>query len=120
MTLEFDTVQEAKAFLRDIQVVRGDSLTKLKRQYVGSVRTLANKARASLFSELKNSIEETVRDGLQPELTEEIIEELDDRSVSVETLVLANIRKEVVRTVSTRHTARTAFHAIEESLRSHS
>lgn len=76
------------------------------------VRALGNKTRASHFESLKKIIQDTVRDGLQPEVKEEIIEELDERGVSVETLVLATIKKEVVRTVSTRHTAGTAFRAI--------
>jgi hypothetical protein len=91
-------------------------LSKLKKQYVGTVRTLANKTRASLFNSLKKTIQETIRDDIQPELKEEIIDELDERSDSVEKLVISNIRRQVVRTVATRHDARSAYHAIEEKL----
>ena len=103
-------------FLFKSQAALNRSLTKLKRQFVGLVRNLANQSREEHFQSLKRSIQELIQDDIQPELKEDIIDELETRGATVETLVFSSIRRHVVHTVATRHTAATAFRAIEGAI----
>lgn len=115
-TLVFSRESDAEMFLYKSQLALGDSLTKLKRQFVGLVRSLANQSRTEHFQSLKRTIQLLIQDDIQPELKEDIIDELDVRGASVETLVFSSIRRQVIHTIATRHTAGTAFRAIEGAI----
>ncbi|TDL23502.1 hypothetical protein BD410DRAFT_787351 [Rickenella mellea] len=114
--LIFAHIVQAETFLYDVQQDLSQSLTKLKHQFVGLVRDLANRSRAEHFEALKGSIQESIQADVQQELQAEIVDELTTRGVSVETLMFTSIKRDVVQKIATRYNASTAFRAIEDAL----
>jgi hypothetical protein len=113
--LVFYNVPAAEVFLQQVQMDLNKSLSTLKHKFVSFVRTLANRSRAEHFTSLKSTIQGFIRDDVQPELKEEIIEELSDRGANVETLAFSSIRRKVMHTVATRHNAASAYRALQET-----
>jgi signal recognition particle GTPase len=117
-TLVFTRLADAEMFLFAAQKCLSTSLSKLKRQFASNVRELANRSRQKQFEVLKKLIQDSIDEDVQPELKDEIIDDLEDRGVSVETLVFSSIRRRVVKTIEQRHTASSAFSAIENAIAS--
>ena len=103
-------------FLFASQKCLSTSLSKLKGQFTKSVRDLANRSRQKQFEALQQLIQSSIDEDIQPDLKDEIIEELGDRGVSVETLVFSSIRRQVVKTIEQRHSASSAFLSIENAI----
>ena len=68
------------------------------------------------FDSLRTTIQSTIRDDIVLELKDEIVDELTERGVNIEALIIARIRRNVIQKIATRHTASTAFHAIEDAI----
>ena len=105
----------------------------LKSEYVITIRKLAEKAKERRFNSLRDAIKH-LDSRLQPELREEIVsacllyhqetpqlfltilpDDLETQSISIRKVAFQQIRS-MIRTTDTRHTAQTAFRAIEERL----
>ncbi|KIM23880.1 hypothetical protein M408DRAFT_332082 [Serendipita vermifera MAFF 305830] len=108
------SVAHAEEFLRLSQRELQTSLNHEKQEFVAAIRRMAEEARATRFQELKDKFTR-IDPLIQAGLREEIIEDLDSQSVDVRQVVFNHIRNEI-KTTRTRHTAVTAFRAIEEIL----
>ena len=105
----------------------------LKSEYVITVRTLAERAKERRFNTLRDAIK-NLDSRRQSELREDIIsaylcstegtpkrvliipsDDLETQSISIRKVVFQQIRS-MIRTTDTRHTAQTAFRAIEKRL----
>jgi hypothetical protein len=124
------SVAHAEEFLRLSQRELQASLNREKQDFVTAIRRMAEEARGKRFQELKDEFSR-LDPLVQAELREEIIEDLNNQSVDVRQVVFNHIRNEVcselasslphltshqIKTTKTRHTAATAFRAIEERL----
>ncbi|KIM23876.1 hypothetical protein M408DRAFT_332078, partial [Serendipita vermifera MAFF 305830] len=108
------SVHHAEEFLRLSQKELQGSLNREKQDFVTAVRKMAEEARAKRFQELKDEFAR-LDPQIQPELREEIIEDLNNQSVDIRQVIFNHIKNEI-KTTKTRHTAATAFRAIEEKL----
>lgn len=128
------SVAHAEEFLRLSQRELQTSLNREKQDFVTAIRKMAEEARGKRFQELKDEFAR-LDPSIQPDLREEIIEDLNSQSVDVRQVVFNHIKNEVdtellscaipticlpyviqIKTTKTRHTAATAFRAIEEKL----
>ena len=124
------TVAHAEEFLRSSQRELHASLNALKSEYVSGIRTLAERAKDERFQTLRDGIKH-LDPRLQPELHKEIVgtypflesnrarkvliiisDDLESQSISIRKVAFQQIRK----AADTRHTAQTAFRAIEKAL----
>ncbi|CCA76328.1 hypothetical protein PIIN_11894 [Serendipita indica DSM 11827] len=112
--LTVKSVAHAEEFLRHSQAELTKSLNELRRDFVISVRKMAEEARAKRFQDLKDKIKD-LDPKMQPELREEIIEDLSNQSVNIRQVAFNQIKNKI-KTTKTRHSASTAFRAIEEQL----
>ncbi|OBZ66419.1 Clamp-binding protein CrfC [Grifola frondosa] len=99
--LTFHSVSTAEMFLQQVQIDLNRSLSKLKRDFVSFVRRLANMSREEHFASLRSKIQVFISNDVQAELKEEIIDELNERGATVETLTLSSIRRKMMHTVAT-------------------
>ncbi|KAH7918876.1 hypothetical protein BV22DRAFT_1134271 [Leucogyrophana mollusca] len=113
--IEFGHVADAEMFLQEVQGDLNKSLSDLKRKFVTAVRKLANQSRSEHFDSMKSKIQ-GLKGDLQPELKEDIIEELSDRSETVEKLVFSTIRRKVMHTVATKHNAASAYRVLQMTI----
>jgi hypothetical protein len=112
--LVFSEVPEAEEIFHNVQIQLTKRLSHLKCQFSTLVRDLANKSRLDHFASLRDTIQKSIIVDMQPELKEEIIDELIDLSgVNVQEVMFSTIKRKIVRTIATRHTPATAFRAIE-------
>ncbi|KAH7927606.1 hypothetical protein BV22DRAFT_268537 [Leucogyrophana mollusca] len=114
--LVFQDVHAAEMFLQQVQVHMNKSLSYLKRKFVDFVRTLANRSRADHFASLKKRIQGFGTDDLHSILQGEIIEELTDRGSGMEALAFSTVRRKVMHTVATKHSAASAYRALQETI----
>jgi len=124
------SIAHAEEFLRLSQRELQTSLNREKQDFVTAIRRMAEEARGKRFQELKDEFAR-LDPLIQAELREEIIEDLNNQSVDVRQVVFNHIKNEArvetrdsnvrltspqIKTTKTRHTAATAFRAIEERL----
>jgi uncharacterized membrane-anchored protein YjiN (DUF445 family) len=88
------SVAHAEEFLRLSQRELQTSLNREKQDFVTAIRRMAEEARGQRFQELKDEFTR-LDPGIQPDLREEIIEDLNNQSVDVRQVVFNHIRNEV-------------------------
>ena len=126
------TIAHAEEFLRLSQRELHSALNTVKLEYITTIRRLAEAAKDERFKALRDAIKH-LDPRLQPTLREEIVGtyiygtgevkelysfslgDLEPQSIDIRTIAFQQIRN-VIRTTATRHTAQTAFRAIEERL----
>ncbi|KAG8824093.1 hypothetical protein FRC19_002548 [Serendipita sp. 401] len=108
------SIAHAEEFLRLSQWELQTLLNREKQNFVTAVRKIAEEARAERFRQLKNEIAR-LDPRIQPVLREEIIEDLSNQSADIRRVVFNQIKNKI-KTIKTRHTASSAFRAIEETL----
>lgn len=101
MVLVVKSVGDAEEFLRLSQRELQVSLNMVKQDFVTAVRTLAEEARAKRFRELRDAINR-LDPNIQPELREEILEDLDSQSVDIRQVAFNHIKNRV-STLATNH-----------------
>lgn len=94
------SVPHAEEFLRLSQRELQGSLNREKQDFVTAVRKMAEEARARRFQELKDEFTRLDPE-IQPELREEIIEDLNNQSVDIRQVVFNHIKNEVSTVEST-------------------
>ena len=87
-------VSHAEEFLRLSQKELQTSLNREKQDFVTAIRKMAEEARAKRFQELKDEFAR-LDPKIQPELREEIIEDLNNQSVDIRQVVFNHIKNEV-------------------------
>jgi|SRR5882762_1363037 len=97
--LIFQNKYEIKAFLTSIQQEMRTLLAPIKRDFVTSVRQLANQSHAKIFDSLKATIQESIGDNEQNELIEDITDQLASRDHEIGSLPLSSINNKIVHTV---------------------
>jgi hypothetical protein len=99
LNIVLDSKAAAEDFFYNSQQKLAHSLAELKRTFVSAIRTLANKAKRERFESLSKTVQ-SLKD-LEPELKDEILDELDSKAVNVQTLAFRkaskNIKTERVR-----------------------
>ena len=126
------TVANAEDFLRLSQRELHSNLNTLKLEYVTAIRRLAEKAKDKRFNVLRDAIKH-LDTRLQPTLREEIVstcifgtggvknlysfslDDLESQCVDFRKVAFQQIRN-VIKTTAIRHTAQTAFRAMEVKL----
>lgn len=112
----FHHKSDIESFLISIQQEMRTLLAPIKRNFVASVRQLANQSHMKLFDSLKATIQQSVEDDVQIELIEDITDQLDSHSHEIESLLLSNIKKKVVHTVSKAHDMSTAYRGTHHTI----
>ncbi|CCA76063.1 hypothetical protein PIIN_10063 [Serendipita indica DSM 11827] len=92
--LILESAAHAEEFLCLSQTELTKSLNELRRDFVISVRKMAEEARAKHFQDLKDKIK-YLDPKMQPEFRKEIIEDLNDQSVNIRQVAFKQIRNKI-------------------------
>jgi len=110
--LVFGNKLQAEAFLKDVHEDLTLSLSRLRRQFVGRVRDLANRACDERLQSLKISISQASQDGVSDKMKAEILEDLSDGEANITPFSISHIDSAAVHKLKERYNYSTAFNDI--------